>query len=249
MLHGLNMLNNRLGRVLLEVRKKGMESATGRVSRITGFNDARSMELVDNVLEGDFRKFSNILKQYLSFAGHTVYLHDTDNTLHCWLEPAGGGEGFVQGDDGRMKAGPDGDDILSMSARAVDGMFPAITFNIGLRDIGDVYLLWGGRVDDAFVYKHDVKTVVLTPSCTPGAGEKDEHTFFWDGMVSFRSNGEEVYSHTYDVDFVPVLSYAFMAFVLAPVGVWVENRLYSELNAEKWLHNSKNLRALYDAQQ
>ena len=66
--------------------------------------------------------------------------------------------------------------------------------------------------------------------------------------MSFRSDGKEVYSHKYDIDFVSVLSYAFMAFVLAPVGVWVENRLHSELNAKKWLHNSENWRALYDAQ-
>ena len=249
MQYELNVLNNQLGRVLLETKKKGMESAVGRVSRLAGSEDDRGRELVDNVVEGDFREFSNILKQFLSFAGHTVHVYEKDETLHCWLEPAGGGDGFVQGDDGRMKAGPDGDDILSMSARAVDGKFPEITFNIGLRDIGDVYLLWGGRVDEDFAYKHDVKTVVLTPSCKPGAGGVDEHTFFWDGMVSFRSNGEEVYSHTYDVDFVPVLSYAFMAFVFAPVDIWVKHRLYSELNAKRWLHNTSNLRALYDAQQ
>ena len=249
MQYELNVLNNQLGRVLLETKKKGMESAVGRVSRLAGSEDDRGRELVDNVLEGDFREFSNILKQFLSFAGHTVHVYEKDETLHCWLEPAGGGDGFVQGDDGRMKAGPDGDDILSMSARAVDGKFPEITFNIGLRDIGDVYLLWGGRVDEDFAYKHDVKTVVLTPSCKPGAGGVDEHTFFWDGMVSFRSNGEEVYSHTYDVDFVPVLSYAFMAFVFAPVDIWVGKRLYSELNAKRWLHTPVNWRTLYDAQQ
>jgi hypothetical protein len=233
--------------VLLETKKRGMESATGRVSRIIGFNDDRSKELVDNVLEGDFNKFANILEGYLSFAGHTVYLYDTNNTLHCWLEPAGGGEGYVMGENGRMKAGPDGDDILSMSACAVDGMFPEITFNIGLRDIGDVYLLWGGRVDDAFVYKHDVKTVVLTPSCTTGAGERDKHTFFWDGTVSFRSNGVEVYSLRYDIDFMPLLSYAFMAFVFAPADVWIREQLYRELYAMRWLHNTNNLRTLYSS--
>ena len=104
------------------------------------------------------------------------------------------------------------------------------------------------RVDEAFVYKHDVKTVVLTPSRTPGAGERDEHTFFWDGTASFRVNGDEVYKCGYDDDFVPLLSNSFMAFVLAPADVWMEKNLYRELEARKWLKTSNNWRALYRAQ-
>ena len=57
MQYELNALNNRLGRVLLEVRNKGMESVTGHVDR--------SRELVDNVLEGDFRYFSKASARYL----------------------------------------------------------------------------------------------------------------------------------------------------------------------------------------
>jgi hypothetical protein len=115
--------------------------------------------------------------------------------------------------------------------------------------MSDVYLLWGGRVDETYAYKYDVKTVVLTPSCRPGVGKKDEHTFFWDGTVSFRSNGEEVYSLLYDINFKPLLSYALMAFVFAPVDVWMRMELYDENKASKWLHDTGNLTMLYRARQ
>jgi hypothetical protein len=99
--------------------------------------------------------------------------------------------------------------------------------------------LWSGDDDGDFVYRDDVKTVELEPSCIETEGEEDDRGFRWAGTMVFRDNGTEVHRVAYTSNPRVLHSCVFLAFLYADMQNWNRHQLSVEDFARGWLREGR----------